>query len=495
VTREEVVEALGQWLRVEYGKLLVPRVAKRARRAAGGAWDVTVVIPAKAGDVFVAEVEVNEEGVVERPLEIEDILAAARRPIEKEAAPEGAGFDPFADASDEVKGLMDLADDEDDAPPMSAQEGTPEAIYARAQALLKAGDPAALQKARSLMPRLLSEPEKRGAVLVWMAVIERKLQQIPLALGYLEAAAREFADRFDLSALEKAAAVAQEMMGAEAFAGSPIDKLVEQSRSRLEPVKDIFESPQFFAATEAQRKFLAEHLTLRTLQPRATLVKEGEPSRAIFIIKSGLIGVYLEKAEGGDRLVRCCFPGWLLGESSVLVEGDPRCTATLRAERASEVWTIDAQVLKQVMAENENLRYRLAATKQIHRIDSFFSMHESISQLDVTVRDELLGCIQKVQSFDVDTTVLEAGAPPDVACLVAKGEIVLYPPGKTEGEHAGVLAADRFLGVRDAMHAIPPGLTAVARAGSTIAFLHAGLLRALAERSPEHVIAVLERLG
>src|SRR5207253_11460088 len=98
---------------------------------------------------------------------------------------------------------------------------------------------------------------------------------------------------FDLSALEKAAAVAHEMMGKDAYSGSPIDKLVEQSRSRLEPVNDIFESPQFFAATEAQRKFLAEHLTLRKLAPRVALVKEGEPSRAIFIIKSGLIGVYL----------------------------------------------------------------------------------------------------------------------------------------------------------------------------------------------------------
>ncbi len=494
VTRDEVLEALASHLQAEWGKLLAIRAARRIRHAAGNGWAVEIVVPAREGDIKLGELEIDEEtGAIEHPLELKTIVDAIRREVASADVEPPEAVDPFGDVTDEVKGLLDLDDSEEEAP-HSTVEGTPQEIYARAQSLLQAGDIASLQKARTIMPRLLSEPEKRGAVLIWMAVIERKLEQVPLAIGYLEAAAREFADRFDLSALEKAGAIALDMMGEEIFLKSTISHLVQQCRERMHPVANMFESPQFFAATEDQRDFLGDNTEVRTLRVGDTLVKEGQPSRTVFIVKSGLIGVYLEKPEGGDRLVRCCYPGWLLGESSVLVDGDPRATASLRAERPTEVWAFDAKTLRQVMDENENLRHRLAATKQIHRIDNFFSMHETIRQLDVAVRDDLLGCIQRVQTFETDSVIIEAGKEPDVACLVAKGEIAIFA-GAITGEPALVLGADRFVGVRDAMHAIAPATTAVARAGSTVALIHAGLLRTLAQASPEHVVAVLERLG
>ena len=62
---------------------------------------------------------------------------------------------------------------------------------------------------------------------------------------------------------------------------------------------------------------------------------EGEPSRNVFVVKSGLVGVWLEKPSGGSWLVRCCFPGWLLGESSVL-GGDRPALHGVAARRARE---------------------------------------------------------------------------------------------------------------------------------------------------------------
>ena len=54
---------------------------------------------------------------------------------------------------------------------------------------------------------------------------------------------------------------------------------------------------------------------------------------------------------------------------------------------------------------------------------------------------------------------------------------------------------DTFFGVRDALHQIPSGLTAVATKVSTVALFDASRLRSLVSRSPDHVIAILERLG
>jgi hypothetical protein len=121
-------------------------------------------------------------------------------------------------------------------------------------------------------------------------------------------------------------------------------------------------------------------------------------------------------------------------------------------------------------------------------------MHETLGQLESAVRDELLGCIQKIQSYEDDTVVITANEPPKAACLVARGEISVYE-GLDPKKSLATLGTDRFFGVRDAMHAIAPATTALAKAGSTIAFFDAELLRALGLRSPEAVVATLERLG
>ena len=146
------------------------------------------------------------------------------------------------------------------------------------------------------------------------------------------------------------------------------------------------------------------------------------------------------------------------------------------------------------MDAEPSLGARIAQTKQTHRIDSFFSMHETMGQLDVQVRDEMLSCIQRLETFDEETVVMIANEIPTVACLVARGSLALMEEGKHETPLA-VIEPDSFYGVRDAIHRIAPSVSAVARAGSTVAFFDATRLQKLCERSPEQVVAVLERLG
>ncbi len=485
VTREEVVQALGDWLRSEFGKLVVLREMRRVRRAAGGTWIARVVIPANGGDIPVSSLEVDDEGNVVNPFGLEQLLEIVRRPPEEKAAFSVSDLGELMDFGDEepVKSTDDL----------DALSGP--ALYAKAAALAASADERSLRRARDLMPRLLADPEQKGAVLVWMAVIERKLGDNVMALTHLEAAAREFADRFDLNTLEKLSALARELMGSEAHETSLIRRLLEDGREKLRPVDSIFECPQFYTLPENERDWLWSSLVLRKLAANEDLVREGEPSRNVFVVKSGLLGVHLETPEGGTRLVRSCFPGWLLGESSVLVDDDPRCSATLRAERPSEVWVIDASVLKDGMKSNAGLRHRIEATKSLHRIDSFFSMHESLSQLEAIVRDELLACIKQIQVYDEDTLLVPADERPSVAALILRGAVEVHEGPRGAKPPVAVIDADRFLGVRDAMHAIAPATSATAKAGAMLALFDAEMLRVLAEKSPEAVVAVLERLG
>lgn len=486
MTREEVIQALSAWLRTEYGKLLTLRSVRRARRAAGTTWNAKLVIAAASGEIPIGELEIDEEGNILNALSIDQVVDSIRNPPSREVPIESMAESDLGDLMDMGEPEPEPKKDEEDFENMSHAR-----LYQRAAALAGSTEVASLKKARDLMPRLLVDADRRAAVLVWMAVVERKLNDIPTALRHLEAAAVEFADRFDLPALEKLAALSHELMGEEAYQGSPIRRLLADSKEKMRPVANIFECPQFLNLSPDDRDWLGDTIKLRELKEGEDLVREGEPSRNMFVIKSGLIGVHLELAEGGTRLVRTCYPGWLLGESSVLVADDPRCTATLRAETAAEVWVIDAGILKDVMKENRDVRYRIEATKHLHRIDSFFSMHESLGQLEAIVRDDMLACIQRIAVVDKDTTLIEANEAPKVAGLIMKGSVVIR-----EGEkELATIEADRFVGVRDAMHAIAPATSAVATAGSTVALFDAAMLQRLGERSPEHVIAVLERLG
>jgi CRP-like cAMP-binding protein len=470
-------------LREGFGRLLDVRDVRRVRRVSGDAWLVTVVLASSSGDLHVADLTVDGAGAISPTLRPDHVIEAVRR---AERAP------ALASPPDELADFGGAGDDDDPALDMLTELDEP--VEARVAAALAKGDPESLRTARDLLPRLLAEHERRGAVLFTMAEVEKALGERTLARGYLEAAAREFADRFDLPALEKVAALALDLMPRGEFAGSAIHTLLEQSRVRLKPLHGLFDARSLAALPYELRDRLEACATLRTLAPGEALVTEGEPSRNIFIVKSGLLGVWLEKPSGGSWLVRCCFPGLLLGESSVLAGPDARCTASLKAELVTDVWVLPAPEVRALMDEDLAFGLRIAETKQINRIDSFFSMHETMGQLDVQVRDDLLACIQRLEVFAVDTILLPAGEIPRAACLVAKGEIALFADGDS-ARPVSVVAPDSFYGVRDAIHQIAPSVTAIAKAGTTVAFFDAARLRRLCERSPEHVVAVLERLG
>jgi CRP-like cAMP-binding protein len=482
MTREQVWETVSSLLVRDFGRLLEVRDVRRIRRVMGEGWMVTVVLHASSGELHVADIVIDESGAMSPRIDADTIILAIKR-ASTEAPP------PASESMGDL-GEFGAGDDEGDAlEALEMNEDPADVLAARA---IEKGDPVSLRQARELLPRLLADHEKRGTTLLTMAEVEMKLGEPSLAKGYLEAGSRELGDRFDMPALERCASVALELYGKEGYARSAIHALLEESRARLKPLRDFMESRSFAGLPAALRAAIEPHLSLGTLAPGEDLVKEGEPSRNVYVVRSGLLGVWLEKPSGGKWLVRCCFPGWLVGESSVLQE-NARCTATLRAERVSEVWTIPAGAMRAAMSAFPELADRLASTKQIHRIDSFFSMHETMGQLDVQVRDEMLSCLQRLETFEKETTLLPANEAPKVACLVARGEVLLLEPGKRAP--VGSIGADGFYGVRDSIHGIASGVQAIARPGTTVAFFDADRLRALCLRSPAHVVAVLERLG
>lgn len=469
-------------LRTSFGTFVRIRAPEQRRRAAGLTWCVPVVVVSPEGDIPVAEIDVDEEGRMSPVVGAEHVIRAVRAGPRREE--ERVSGDTFSQAD----ALFAEIAEED-----GLEDADVETSSRRLRDLFQKTDGDSLVEARKLLPHLLGNAARRGRVLMMMAEVERKMGEPRLALGYLDAAANELADRFDLVTLERAAEMARAIMGDAGFVRSPIRALVHRCRDRLRPLRDMFDSPVLSLVPNEHRPAIEESALIVMLAPGDTLVSEGEPSTSVFIVKSGVVAVVHEKPA--RRFVRCCSPGWLLGESSVLAARDPRCTATLRTDHLTEVWQIDAEVMRAVMADVPELRAKILETKAVHGLDSFFSAHEAVGQLDTEVRNEMLKCLESIQTFEERAVVIFSGSPPAAACLVARGKISLYDGDDTTGAPAAEVGVDEFVGVRDILHHMAAPRTAVAEPGSTIVFLHADALKSLAERSPEQAVLVLERLG
>jgi CRP-like cAMP-binding protein len=453
-----------KYLRDNFGKLVTARDIRRVRRPLGDVWVIRVV-SATGADVEVGTVDIDEQGHIEKGLVADAVMEALRRP---------PSTTPTKTGDESVDLQLDA--DAHEAP------ADPKALRARInQALARGGE--ALNEARELLPRLLAEPERRGSVLLMMAYVEQRMNNERTAMGYVEAAARELADRFDIDGLESAATFARNVSG-DTYEGSMVHRLLEECRARLSPIASVFDAPELGSMNAEERAVIETYAQLATLLPGKVLLQEGEPSIYVMVVKSGLFGVYLNDAEGRRRRIRCCHPGWMLGETSVLVEGHPICSTTVVAERLSEVWRIDAEVMKPLLQARPELAQRIASTKATHRLASFFTMHAAIGQLHVKVRDRLIGCVAGVVRVDAETALLAVGEIPSAAALVAGGEVVI-------GDR--VVAANQFVGVHDALHQVASGVPAVARAGTTLVLLDAQRLRQIALED-DQAAAVLEQL-
>lgn len=100
------------------------------------------------------------------------------------------------------------------------------------------------------------------------------------------------------------------------------------------------------------------HLELRRYPPGEAIIKENEPGRGLFVLRSGVVGVFRE----GKQLAELQ-PGSILGEIG-FVTGAPR-TATVETLRQSEVFSIPN--IADFLAEYPGLRSFLMETAQ-HRM-------------------------------------------------------------------------------------------------------------------------------
>jgi CRP-like cAMP-binding protein len=474
---ERAREIMSAYVKEQFGKVVELREISIARSSAGRVWVGGLICVTSKGDIEVGSVNVTEEGK-----------------IGGGASPESSG--PETDFSDiglvaedlEGDGARDSVFGELDDFFMDSDHSD---LRDQINKLVSSGAEEDLIKARESIPQLLVHPLGRGSVLKQMGEIELKLGNARLGLEYLESAAREFSDLADIEALKQVAESTAGALGQEAYSTSPIKALFEHTLDRMKPIDRLDRIPAFLGLGDEELFEITGAAELIRVDSGEVILKEGDAAVRAFVVKSGILSVHLETPQGGTRVVRCCLPGDLVGESSVLDEDGATCNATVSAECQTALWRFEGPRLKDLIQELSGLKKRIEAARALHQLDSFFSMNEATDTLDVRVRDRLLSCIAAIRQVKVGEILGKEGQVPSAVYLIIDGRVE-YGRGDVSFK---IFGRDAFVGLSDTLHELPLEGDLIAVEACRLWVFDGQKLKKLAQDAPPEVIAVLERLG
>ncbi len=490
---EQARTIMAAFVRETFGRILELRNVFVVRKASGRSWRGELVCVTRHGEVPIGFLGVHEDGRIIESCTVDDLidsLSQARLNVSR--PPPSTPTDPM-----DLFGDMDLAgpgpsitlglDDNNDL--LEGFDGELD-IRTHIKQLKSTGRREDLEKVRELMPQLLPDEQRRRYTLVEMGEVELRLGQAELALQYLDAAAREFADRSEVRALELVASIALRVLGEEAFANCPIKQLLDQSRRRLRPIDELGQAPAFAGLGHNELEAIQAIATESTIEQNQVLLQEGSEAVRAYVVKSGILSIRLETPEGGARVVRCCFPGDLVGETSVLGKSGATCTATVRAECVTSVWGFRGSDLRELGTKTPTVLTRLEGARALHRLDSFFSMHETTQTLDVRMRDRILSCMTGLRRCHANELLNTPGEVPPVVYLIAEGTVEYA----SESAPTRTFGSDAWIGLRDALHGLTTKGTFVSAEECLLVAFDPERLREFAADAPPDVVSVFQRL-
>ncbi|MCP4600878.1 MAG: cyclic nucleotide-binding domain-containing protein [Proteobacteria bacterium] len=490
-------ELVTVYVREQFGKLLEVRDVSVARSSSGRLWVGSLYCVTSNGDIEVGTTCVNEDGQITDGLDADGLVEALSRigPAKDSIPLSGEPHedlqiveDDFSDIGlDDGGGIAEQGDNELDG---FFSELDYSELHAQIDSLLSSGNQEDLHKARETMPQLLVDPTGRGAVLKQMGELEVRLGNIKDGLNYLEAAACEFADRADIEALEYLAELTSRLVGREAFLNNPVKILLDQTLVRMGAVDRLEEVPAFTGLGDEELFELTGAAELIQIDTGEEILTEGAPAVMAFVIKSGVLSVRLETPDGGSLIVRSCFPGDFVGESSVLDDDDATCNASVSAQCPTILWRFKGVRLRELAHELPNIGARIDAARELHRLDSFFSMNKATDSLDARVRDWILGCIKAIRYAEAGEVLETKGDLPSAVYLVSEGCIEYRGSSGT----IRIYESDAFAGLSDTLHQLPLEGDFVVMKPSRLIVFSPESLNNLAVDAPPEVVAVLERL-
>ena len=123
-------------------------------------------------------------------------------------------------------------------------------------------------------------------------------------------------------------------------------KVVAKTQEEQDGITEMLKQSTIFSHLPAEaQQTLKDAMAKETFKEGGTIIKQGDMGDKLFLLKSGEVQVFVEKA-GADP-VKTYSPGEAFGELALLYNA-PRA-ATCKAVGAVEVWALDQLTFRQVM--------------------------------------------------------------------------------------------------------------------------------------------------
>ena len=183
----------------------------------------------------------------------------------------------------------------------------------------------------------------------------------------------------------------------------------------------VFNTPLFASLAPEDRLQFAAQMTERVYLPGDTIVQEGDPATAVFVILDGDVQVWTETDTGQPLILNRMATGATFGEQALLPGADGRRTATVRAHARTRLAVIPAELFQSYLRTQGALEVSLQEQSR-SRLERQARLQTELLQHFAAELDTP----EYHRTFAPGTRLLKRGAAPTELFLLLDGEVEVW---------------------------------------------------------------------
>jgi CRP-like cAMP-binding protein len=144
-------------------------------------------------------------------------------------------------------------------------------------------------------------------------------------------------------------------------------------------VETLRRIPLFAGLATARLKLIAYTAEVVEFAPGETIVRQGDPADAVYIVTEGEVEVWLRDVDGHELLLATMGRHALFGETAVICKG--RRTATVRARDRVVTFKISADVFLDLVRQSPEISMQVMTVlaQRLERSSALLQQHQGHS--------------------------------------------------------------------------------------------------------------------
>jgi len=222
-----------------------------------------------------------------------------------------------------------------------------------------------------------------------------------------------------------------------------------------------------------------------------TIVREGEPADAFYLLVSGQARVVKQSDNGEEISLSVLRPGDSFGEMGLLEESNR--SATVRATGEVSVFKLDRSVFQALIHTEPEIRHYFELQIKHRHLHNFFRVYSPFARLPADLLQTLIGELKPV-TFDQGASVIRQGDKPGPMYVIAEGRLRTFTVENGRRHYLAYLRKGDFFGEMSIFKAEPRSASVEAVSPCKLLELASGTFEKLLKDSPAFRAQIEERI-